>query len=469
MKPKFWTSLSLLVVISIVLLTACGAPTTPAQQPTAAPASAGKTKVRWFIGLGTGGDPQQLPIEEEIVKEFNAKHPNIELVMEVVAYDAAYDALATQVASGNPPDIVGPVGVSGAEAFHGQWLDLAPYIQKTKFDMSGFDQSTINFFKSDEGQVGIPFAIYPSSIYFQRDMFDEAGLKYPPQKYSEKYKWPDGKEEEWNFDTLAKVAAKLTLDKNGKDATDPKFDKTKISQYGFIYQWQGDVRALGSYWGADTLVDKDGKTAKIPDNWAKSWKWYHDSMWKSSFHPTDPIVQSEEFGATNVWNSGKVAMALTYLWYTCCIENAGKNWDMAVVPSYSGKVTANLNADTYRIMKGSKNQDAAFTVLSYFLGPASLKLLKAYGGMPARKADQDAFFKEKDEQFPWKVNWQVAKDGVQYADIPSFEGYFPNYQEAFNRCKAFFNLMGTDGNLDMDKETAKFKSDLQAIYDKAKK
>ena len=36
------------------------------------------------------------------------------------------------------PDIVGPVGVGGAEFFHGQWLDLQPLIDKNKFDMTQF-------------------------------------------------------------------------------------------------------------------------------------------------------------------------------------------------------------------------------------------------------------------------------------------------------------------------------------------
>ena len=30
--------------------------------------------------------------------------------------------------AGNPPDIVGPVGFGGANAFSGHWLDLTPEI-----------------------------------------------------------------------------------------------------------------------------------------------------------------------------------------------------------------------------------------------------------------------------------------------------------------------------------------------------
>ena len=39
------------------------------------------------------------------------------------------------------PDIVGPVGVGGADAFDGQWLDLAPLIESTGYDLSQFDRA----------------------------------------------------------------------------------------------------------------------------------------------------------------------------------------------------------------------------------------------------------------------------------------------------------------------------------------
>ena len=42
---------------------------------------------------------------------------------------------------------------------------------------------------------------------------------------------------------------KLTVDKNGKDATQAGFDPTHIVQYGFEPQ-RDDLRGLGAYWGA---------------------------------------------------------------------------------------------------------------------------------------------------------------------------------------------------------------------------
>ena len=160
-----------------------------------------------------------------MVADFNASHPNINLTFEVVTYDAARDTLATQIAAGNGPDIVGPVGVGGAEAFHGQWLDLAPLIGETGYDVGAIRPGAVDFYKTGgEGQTGLPFAIYPSMIWYKASLFEEAGLNEPPHQYGEPYVWPDGRETEWNYDTVRELAMLLTVDANGLDATQEGFD-----------------------------------------------------------------------------------------------------------------------------------------------------------------------------------------------------------------------------------------------------
>lgn len=436
------------------------------EEPAAAAPQSGKVQIRWFCCLGTGDDPAQIESEKKVVEAFNASHPNIELVIEIVDYDAARDALSTEIASGNPPDIVGPVGTSGAEAYHGQWLDLTDLIQTHNYDLSQFSEGSVDFYQvGGEGQVGIPFAIYPSVLFYQRDMFDEAGLNYPPHKYGEKYKWPDGAEVEWNYDTLRELAMKLTVDKSGKDATEPEFDPTTIVEYGYEPTYQ-DLRAVGSYFGAGSFVAADGNTVQVPPEWVDAWKWLYDGIWKDHFIPTATVIQTDEFGQGNPFNSGRIAMTLTHLWYTCCLTDAGGNWDVAAVPSHKGKTTANFNADTFRIFKSTKHPDEAFEVLTYLLGDASVELLDIYDGMPARTEDQEAFFKAQSETFPQDVDWQVFVEGIAYADNPSFEGYMPNYNESLDLHVTTLSRWRTTEGLDMDAEIATLQKDLQAIFDK---
>lgn len=511
MKKIFYV-MSLLIVASMVLA-ACGAPATQAPAATEAPATeapvvaaptdtpaapaateaptavpptatltpypvadcqAGKTCVRWFVGLGTGTNAEQITTQEEVVADFNASQDEIQLILEIYPYNAARDTLSTQIASGNGPDIVGPVGWGGSNDFFGQWLDIAPQIKETGFDTSIFDPALVKFYQVEgQGQVGLPFAVFPGAIYFVPSMFDEAGLAYPPQKYGDKYEL-DGKMVDWNWDTVTEVAKRLTVDVNGKDATQEGFDATKIVQLGYEPQWQS-IQSVGTFYGGAAYLyagDAPGNyTSTIPDSWKAGFKWFYDGMYgPQPYIGTGPLTGSPEFGAGNPFNSGKAAMGLTQTWYTCCLgefKKAGYEFQLGIQPMGSdGKVHGRVDADTFRIWKGSKNPTAAFKVLAYLITTGADKLLPVYGAMPAVASKTQAFFDKKSADYPFvtKESWDVFVQGLAYPDAPSAEQYLPNSIKANARFSTFANLLRNTAGLDFDAEYQKLVDDLTAIY-----
>ena len=470
------------MVVMSIILAACGSQGGESEEPEGSGGAATSdeptgevVEIRWFCCVGTGDDPDLVEIEQGVVDDFNESHPNIHVTLEVIEYEEAFDALNLQINSPNPPDVVGPAGISGAEAFHGQWLDLQPLVDSTGYDLTQFPEGAVDFYRSDEfGLEGLPFAIFPSMLFYQRDMFEEAGLDEPPHAYGDPYTL-DGEERTWDFDTLRDLALRLTVDENGNDATSADFDPEAIVQWGYEPQYQ-DLRAQGSYWGAGTLVAEDGTTAEIPPQWQDAWKWFYEGVWTDHFIMNEAQAQDPTIGATgNPFQSGNVAMALSHLWYTCCASATNEdgsfvedpNWDVAAVPENDGTVTANFNADTFRILEASNHPDEAFEFLTYLLGDASGTLLAAYGGLPGREADQDAFFAALDERWTQDVDWQVALDGIQYADSPSFEGFMPNYQEAFTAIQTELTELRSTEGINMDEEIASFTEELQGIFDRA--
>lgn len=445
----------------------------PAESEAAeAPAASGdRTQVRWFVGLGTGTNESQFETQDNVVKKFNEMQDEIELVLEIVPNTSARDTLATQIASGNGPDIVGPVGWAGSNAFAGQYLDLTPFIEVDGYDLTQFNEALVDMYQSEDGaQAGLPFAVFPAAVYYQTEMFDEAGLNYPPASYGEKYIMPDGSEVDWTWDTLTEIARILTVDADGNDATMGTFNKDGIAQYGFVFQWQTNPAVLGTYLGgAASLLSDDGVTARVPESWVEGWKWWHDGMWgEQPFIPTGPVVGAPEFGSGNAFSSNRIAMAVVPVWYTCCIADAGESWDIAAMPNDgAGNVNSRIDADTFRILKDTKNPDAAWTVLNYLIGEASLELLSVYGGMPARTADFDGWLQDKQETFPFVTNWEVISAGLSYPDVPSAEGYVPNWSEVWDRIGALDSLMTNEAGINIDEEAAALEADVQAIFDKA--
>lgn len=462
---------SLLAVVAL-LGVACGGSASPSPSGSgslpAPTAAAGVVEIRWFCCLGGGGVPGQIEAEDKAVEDFNASHSNIKIVREVVAYQAARDALATEIAADNGPDIVGPVGVGGSEAFHGEWLDLTDLIAKNGYDVGQFAEGTVDFYNvGGEGQIGLPFAVYPTILFYQKGMFAEAGLQEPPHKYGDPYTMPDGSTVAWDYDTIDTIAKLLTVDINGNNATDAAFDPDNIAQYGFE-PYRDDIRGLGANFGAGSIVGADGKTVDFPAAWQAAWRWYYKAMWDDHTVMEGALFDSADFNPEGYpFCTSLVAMEVNYLWSTYCLGGAGESWDVAAVPAYKGTPTAPLNADTFRIHKDTKHPDEAFTVLTYLLGDASANLLQAYGGTPARPSDLDAFFKGLDETYPFGVDWQVAKDSLAYADNPNWEAFMPAYNETLDRLNVFGTKVRDDGNLDLDAEIDTLRSDIQAIWDQA--
>jgi multiple sugar transport system substrate-binding protein len=185
-----------------------------------------------------------------------------------------------------------------------------------------------------------------------------------------------------------------------------------------------------------------------------------------------PLSGSPEFGNGNIFNSGKAAMGLTQTWYTCCLDelkNAGVEFQMGVQPlGPEGVVTGRIDADTFRVWKGTAHPAEAFEVLSYLITTGGDKLLPIYGAMPAIASKTDAFFATQGERYPFVTpeSWDVFVQGLAYPDTPSAEQYLPNWNEAFARIQTFGDLMNNTPDMDFDAEFDKLQSDLEAIYNK---
>lgn len=450
MKHSKFLSIASVTLFSGLML---GALPTMAQEPVV---------INWYVGLGAGGQPQQIEAQNAVVEAFNASHDNIELRIQIVDNQVAYDTLSTLIASNQAPDIIGPVGYDGSNAFAGNYLDLEPLIESTGFDISGYSEAAVDTYRTTEGTlVGIPFAVFPSFIWYRQNLFDEAGLAYPPAAYGEPYVTTDGEEMEWNTATLRDLAMQLTVDANGADATSEDFDAAAVEQWGFAFQY-AEPRGISTMWGANSLVDADGG-ATLPEAWTNGFNWVYNGIWTDHFMPNAAQVGSDALAAGNPFASGNVAMAATHLWYTCCVGTEN-TWNAAPMPSFEGNTTAKLHGDTFRILASSQHPEEAFEVLTYLLTDAGPDLLVAYGGLSADPTQRAAYLEGLTETYPQGLNIDVITDSLNYADSPNHEYNMPNYLRAKDRIGAFQTLYESTPDLDINAEMATLISDLNTIF-----
>jgi multiple sugar transport system substrate-binding protein len=448
-------------------------PTPALPTPISAGSPAGTTVVRWFVGLGKGNDPNQVSAEKAFVKSYNASQSAIAISLEIVPADVAYETLKAEIANGNAPDIVGPVGVRSRNGFGGDFLDLSSEINKNDYDMTHYPAAVVDLFRQGaEGQVGLPYLINPAFVFYNKTVFEKAGLPDLPKKVGDKWNGKD-----WTWDTLAGIAADLTVDAKGHKSTATNFDPTTIVRYGFDFQWS-DARRTGSTFGPGTLLGP-GNAATIPDAWTAAWTWYYNAMWKTHIAPTAKVVASPFMDSGSTVASGNVAMAVSWPWAISTYGNLDKsgqttakftNWDIGVLPAYNGATTSPSDVDTFVITKDSQQPDAAFKAMAKIMADPALQT--AYGGMPAATADQAAWFTQFDTYlakiFPGnKVTWSVLQEMENYPAIPSQEVDLPNFQKVINLTSAFYTKMQTSGTLNLPNEIASLQTSIQRAFEQA--
>jgi multiple sugar transport system substrate-binding protein len=465
-----------LAAIPVLVLGACSstastpsAATAQSAAPTAVTSSAPGT-IRWFVGLGSGTQPNQIDAQKTMVADYNKSNKDgITLTLEIVPNANAYDVLKTEIAAGNAPDIIGPVGVKGRNGFEGLFLDLTNEVAKNNYDLKSFPDALVKFFQQGgDGQVGLPYDIFPGYIWYNKDAFAKAGLPPLPTTVGAQYQ---GATWDWNeLDTIAKT---MTLDSAGKAAGTAGFDATKIVKYGMDFQW-ADGRRIASCFGGGSFVATDGKTAQIPTVWADAFNWYYNAIWTDHIVPTGAAESSTLLAAGNSQSSGNVAMNAAWGWSISSIWDSKtntakmKSWDMGVMPSWKGTTTSPLDSDTFTITKASKNPDAAFKAMVAIM--ADPNLMSVYGGEPARTADQAAYFTKFDATLApifsgIKVTWSVLGEMVKYPAVPSHEANMPDFTGASNDYTAFLTKLQSKSGLNVGDELAKLKTTLQTDFD----
>jgi multiple sugar transport system substrate-binding protein len=218
--------------------------------------------------------------------------------------------------------------------------------------------------------------------------------------------------------------------------------------------------------------------ASIPDMWKKAWEWVYEGMWGSEpFIPTFPVETSEDYLVGNSFASGRIPMAEMPAWYQCCLEdliNRGGKFDLAAMPiSLDGKVAGRIDADTFRIWKGTRHPAEAFTALAYLVDSGIYKLVvgsptaeSAYGGIPSIRNLRQPWLSAQKAAYPFVRNWDVLLEGLNYPDVPSAESFQPNMIASWDRTGTFTNLLQNDGSLDLEAQEAILEQDLTAIYNR---
>lgn len=447
MKRKFF-GLTVCTLLLSLLLTV----TTAAQE---------KVKVVIFVGLGTGTDPDQITQQDALAERYNSTHDNIEIEFLIAPNEEAGTRLLAMIAGGNAPQLVGPNGVSTIAQFFDSWADITPFIEAENFDTSDFYGPAVELNQYPTINTGLPLGLYPSFMIYNIDMFDAAGVDYPPADFSDT---------SWNMDKVREIGLALTLDANGNNATSPDFDPENIVQWGYGDQWAA-VRGLLAREGAPDVgrpTSADYKTATV--NSAENimaLQWYSDGIWKDHFIPNaEQGASIESTGATPI-DSGLQAMFYTHTWYlTESIIDLPFEVQLAAPPfNHKGERIAIIHADNFTIPKDAANQQEAWEVMKWLTAPEQIvDVCLIYGCVPARQSVADQFRAAFQEKYP-DLNLDVVFESIDYLDTPNHESWVPNWGRVNDIMENVGSLIKTGTEKDAKMALDAANAEVQAVLD----
>jgi multiple sugar transport system substrate-binding protein len=246
--------------------------------------------------------------------------------------------IADLVSAGTVPDIIMPPNAWLTRLQDMDLLfDITPLIKQQNIDLNRFDPVVLQALKSPKGELwGLPFARNFNALYYNKDIFDKFGVKYPV----------DG----LMWDDAISLATKLTRSEGGVDykGLDPQILDVMSFPFGITY------------------VDVNKNKASID---TKEWRTVLQTAQKLYSIPGNEVKEGKGApqAASAFLKDQNIAMVATVNIVTQFEQPASGqlNWDMVQYPQYkeqpgySGKVDAHL----LLISKTSAHKDAAMKVL----------------------------------------------------------------------------------------------------------
>lgn len=159
-----------------------------------------------------------------VIEEFNKEYPNISVEFLNVAWDSVVEKETAAFASGSGPDISFQTEQFPLYAKNGYLVSLNDYASEEK--LAGYPESALEYCTYDEKLMGIPFVALNSVMFYNKDLFEAAGITEMPA----------------TWDEMLEDAKKLTQDTDGDG---------EIDQWGMMFE-------MDDYWQPLTYIIQSG-------------------------------------------------------------------------------------------------------------------------------------------------------------------------------------------------------------------
>lgn len=364
MKTKKFLAMLMFVAVSVGSLAGCGAKQEVAPVAEAKPEEAKKEEAPVAqepvtIKVSAWSDCMRALVESGLVADFETQNPDIKV--EIIEYPAQeyQDKLVVQLAGGADLDVILMKNTADYSniAAKNQLVDMTELVKRDKVDVSNMGP-LFEGVQYEGKQYALPYSKTSWILYYNKDLFDAAGVEYP----SDDMTWNDFRE-----------TAKKVSSGSGNDKV-----------WGaYLHTWPQVWYGMGLQTGA-SIIDQDLTPFK------------ESLQFRMDLEADGTVMPYVEAKATNAhykteFAKGQTAMNVIgafHIGQLRELEDAGEmnfDWDIAPMPHPEG-VAANTTwgmASPVGININSKNQEAAWKFVNFMTSIEGAKHFAKVGEMPA--------------------------------------------------------------------------------------
>ena len=291
--------------------------------------SGGKVKIRF----ASWDEAEDVDAQQAAVDKFNDAHDDIEVTLE--AYGGEFDTkISAGMGSNDMPDVMYmwnyPAYSQGLEP-------LDSYIEKEGEDYKkNFYDTLWNYNSYDGSTYGIPIGFTTHALFYNKDIFAEAGIDEPTN--------------DWTWEDVQAASKTITEKCEGKK--------------GFSFQMKPDPYDYEMYlWSNGTAyVDAEGTLeGNLNSDKAKEvFQMFQDMEKEGS------AVATEKSG-TDEFRAGNTGMYVYGSWSINTLKEDGVNFGVVNIPSFGSQPSISiLSSSGISMSKDSKNKEAAWEFIKFW-------------------------------------------------------------------------------------------------------
>ncbi|MFA4132852.1 MULTISPECIES: sugar ABC transporter substrate-binding protein [unclassified Brevibacillus] len=340
---KFVSTIVCVLLLSSIFVSACS-------NEMASPSSNQVT-----LRFATWDTGESLKYEQEIAKLFEQKNPHVKVQVE--SYAEGYDdKIAASFGTKNPPDVM---YMWNYPTYYQSLLPMDDLLAKdtaAKSITEDFYENIFNYHKFEGSSYGLPVGFVTRVIYYNKKLFDEAGLPYPT--------------EGWTWDDFRSAAKQLS--------------NPAKKQYGFVLKQKDNSYAFQEFvWSnGGNFISPDGKKL---EGFMNSQETKEAISIFSELIKDGSAIVVERDRYTESFKSGKIAMIENGIWPLEGFKEAGLDFGTVELPAFPGKpVKGVIHSAGVSIAKDTKQLELAWEFVKFFVSTEGAKIRK--GDMPALKS-----------------------------------------------------------------------------------